>query len=153
MQVRNSNISFGTKVLIGDYSITTVLPEYPLKLAKGLKAAAEKLTANGVADQVVISLQPHFKKNHELELAYWPTEDHLHDSISLKLSELIKLSARKISKIIVDSYKKLERSLPVKPLHKPKPEIKIKKPKLNAKQLIIAELARKYGVDDSSLFT
>lgn len=114
MKVNNINkLSFGTKPLIGDNQSYRALPKYGINIANGILNAFERLSKNGIDDQLVINMGRNTSAKRIdtdiLDISYWKNNEFI-SSKTLSPKTLSKLSSKKISTLIMRTYKQLQAS-------------------------------------------
>lgn len=114
MKVNNTNkLYFGTKPLIGDNQSHRALPNYGINITNGILYAFERLAKNGIDDQLVINLGRNTSAKRIdtdiLDISYWKNNRFI-SSKTLSPKTLSKFSSKKISTLIIRTYKKLQTS-------------------------------------------
>jgi len=157
--MKTDNISFGTSPSIGSNMATAGLPKYKMALTEGIYDAFDKLSKNGIDDNVNIHLGVNSKAKSKytnvIEFCYRP-KDKQFDQSSKAFSpkSLEKLSKNQISELFITTYKKLTKSKKMAklakgiPYEKPGTNISVTK---EHKDLII-KLDDKFGWNDSNFF-
>lgn len=112
MKLINSDISFGTKILIGDLGARNSLPKHKKALTEGLLIATKKLSCNDISDKLVFNFQGTGKdlKIDILNIDFYSQNNEYQSSLNKKLSKLDKITPKKVAKFILDSYDKLKNS-------------------------------------------
>lgn len=112
------NKSFGTRPMIGYIAANDGLSKYSIELTNGIIDSFEKLSKNGINDQLRIDVghknYAKRRKTDSFEVSLW-LEDRYKiwrpkSSTAFSPKKLEKMSANQISNLILKSYKKLVKS-------------------------------------------
>lgn len=111
--MKTDKVSFCSNPIIRSDGIWMALPKYKKRLAAGILDSFEKLSKNGVEDQVFINIvhTDYTKKNPAdiLCISYFSNKDLPEQSSTvLNPSKLQKLSRKAISETILKMYEKLK---------------------------------------------
>ncbi len=152
--------NFGTRPLIGDIAANNGLRKYNINLTKGILDAFEKLSKNNIDDELVLNIghKTGAKKyaTDSLELLFFkkdfskntPNSLICQSSVSFSPKTLEKMTAKKITQLLLNSYEKLKKCTTLNLYNIDNYASSPKKCITKPHAIKINELCQKFGYDD-----